>query len=154
MNQGEDDECKELIEEVAEILNRLALAMDLAGARISANVKNGNDLKAALHQYLADYRLNRGRLLQDEHFASVDSYEKTVWTAWETSLASLRKLEESQTDICPVHLLHFMALLDRSNVQDELFRLASFGLEKACSRLAVEVPAWMRGFLTNWEDGE
>jgi hypothetical protein len=155
VNQDEDGECKELIEEVAKNLDRLALAMDLAGARISANVEDGDGfLKVVLRQYLADYWLNRDRPLRDEQFASVSPYETTVWTAWETGLASLRKLGESQTDICLVHLLDFMTLLDRSNVQDELFRLASFGLEKACSRLAVEVPAWMRGLLTNWEDGE
>jgi tetratricopeptide (TPR) repeat protein len=154
MYQDEDGECKELIEEVAKILDRLALAMDLAGARISANVENGNDLKSALRQYLADYRQNRDRLLRDEQFASVGPYKKTVWTAWETSLASLRKLERSQTNIYPVHLLRFITLLDRSNVQDELFRLASIGLEESCSLMGIEVPAWMQGLLAIREDGE
>jgi hypothetical protein len=128
--------------------------MDLAGARISANVENGNDLKSALRQYLADYRQNRDRLLRDEQFASVGPYKKTVWTAWETSLASLRKLERSQTNIYPVHLLRFITLLDRSNVQDELFRLASIGLEESCSLMGIEVPAWMQGLLAIREDGE
>ena len=154
MYQDEDGECKELIKEVAEMLDRLALAMDLAGARISANVEDGDDLRAALRQYLADYRQNRDRLLQDEQFASVGPYKKTVWTAWETSLASLSKFEESQTNIYPVHLLRFMTLLDRANVQDELFRLASLGLDDVCSWLGIEVPAWMQGLLAIREDGE
>jgi hypothetical protein len=77
-HRNEASECRELIEDIAGILDRLALAMDLAGARISANVENGNDLKAALRQYLMDYRQNRDRLLQDEQFASVGPYKKTV----------------------------------------------------------------------------
>ena len=152
--RGENGECKELIEEVTERLDRLALAMDLAGARISTNVEDGNDLRAALRQYLSDYRHNQNTLLQDDEFAHTSQYKKTMWTAWETSLASLRKLEQSQPNIYPIHLLRFMTLLDRSNVQDELFRLARFGLEEACSWLGVEAPAWMQGLLASQENGE
>jgi hypothetical protein len=151
----EGGECRELIEEIAERLDRLALALDLAGARIWTDVDNGNDLEAALRQYyLSDYQHNRNRLLQEEHFDSVGQYKKTVWTAWETSLASLRKLEQSQPNIYPIHLLRFMTLLDWSNVQDELFRMAGLGLERACSWLRVEVSAWMQQLLTRREDGE
>jgi hypothetical protein len=38
-----------------------------------------------------------------------------------------------------------MTLLDRSNVQDELFRLARLGLEESCSELGFEVRPWMQG---------
>jgi hypothetical protein len=85
-------------------------------------------------------------------------YKKTVWTAWETSLASLREVENSQPDTYPVQLLSFVTLLDRANVQDELFRLASLGLKDACNRLDVEVPPWMqvlllsRGEDNEWDD--
>lgn len=47
-----------------------------------------------------------------------------------------------RSDIYPIQLLNFMTLLDRAGVQDELFRLASLGLEESCSRLDVRVPAW------------
>jgi hypothetical protein len=47
-----------------------------------------------------------------------------------------------------------MTLLDRSNVQDELFRLASRGLENVCSKLGVEMPMWMKGLLANLDNGE
>jgi hypothetical protein len=67
-------------------------------------------------------------------------YKKTVWIAWETSLASLREAEDRQAKIYPIQLLRFMILLDRANVQDELFRLASLGLEDVCNGMSVEVP--------------
>jgi tetratricopeptide (TPR) repeat protein len=152
--QDEDDECRELIEEITKLLDRLALALDLAGARIKAHVQPGTNLRAALQQYISDYRHNQNDILRDGEYARAAPYKKTVWTAWETSLASLRKLEQSQPNIYPIHLLHFMTLLDRSNVQDELFRLARLGLDQACLWLSVEAPAWMQGLLANREDGE
>jgi hypothetical protein len=77
-HQDQVDECRELIVDITESLDRLALAMDLARARIRANTEEGNYLKAALCQYLSDYRHNRFRLLQDEQFTSVAPYKKTT----------------------------------------------------------------------------
>lgn len=37
-------------------------------------------------------------------------------------------------------------------MQDELFRLASLGLEEACNQLNVEVPPWMQGLLGRGKD--
>jgi hypothetical protein len=146
------DSCGALVEEITECLDRLALAMDLAGARVRADVENGNDTAIAFRQYIADYRRSQDRLLRDDEFARVSTYKKTVWTAWETSLASLKEVEDSQPDIYSVQLLSFVTLLDRANVQDELFRLASLGLEEACDRLDIEAPAWMQGLLRKKED--
>jgi len=146
------DSCCMLVEEITECLDRLALAIDLAGARVQVDVKNGDDLATALCQYLVDYKRSQGKLLRDEGFAYVSTYKKTVWTAWETSLASLRKVEDSQPDIYPIQLLSFATMLDRANVQDELFRLASPGLEEACRRLDVRTPAWMQGLLGRGDD--
>jgi tetratricopeptide (TPR) repeat protein len=152
------DGCLALVEEITECLDRLALAMDLAGARVRADMENGDELATALQQYIADYKRSKDRLLRDEEFARVSTYKKTVWTAWETSLASLRQVENSQPDICPVQLLSFVTLLDRANVQDELFRLASLGLKDACNRLDADVPPWMQVLLLSkgedngWDD--
>ena len=151
------DDCLALVEEITECLDRLALAMDLAGARVQVDVENGDDLATALRQYLTDYKRRQDELLQDEEFARTSTYKKTVWTAWETSLASLRELEDSQSNVYPVQLLSFVTLLNRTNVQDELFRLASLGLEEACGKLGIEVPVWMQRLLElgdgdRWED--
>jgi hypothetical protein len=141
-----------LVEEITECLDRFALAMGLAGARARADIDNGDEVKVALRQYLNDYRRSQDKLLRDEEFACVSTYKKTVWTAWETSLASLKEVEDRQPDIYPVQLLSFVALLDRANVQDELFRLASLGLEDACNRLNAKVPPWMQGLLGRGKD--
>jgi tetratricopeptide (TPR) repeat protein len=174
-------DCWDLIVEITACLDRLALPMDLAGARISADAKYGRDLDAALRRYLSDYRQNRAKLsvLQDEEFAIAGSYNKTVWTAWETSLSSLRNMEhgqaaihsskssrvlslfrrkkvknEPQSAIYPIKLLSFLTLFNRTNVQDELFRQASLGLDKACHRLKTSVPLWLRKLLAKGDDGE
>lgn len=144
--------CRILVEEITECLDRLALAIDLAGARVQVDVENGDDLATALRRYLTDYRRYQGKLLRDEEFARVSTYKKTVWTAWETSLASLRKVEDSQPDIFPIQLLSFITMLDRANVQDELFRLASLGLQEACGHLDVRTPGWMQGLLGRGDD--
>lgn len=94
------DGCLALVEEITECLDRLALAMDLAGARVQADVETGDDMATALRQYIADYRRSQDRLLRDEEFARVSSYKKTVWTAWETSMASLREVERMCKTSC------------------------------------------------------
>ena len=77
--------------------------MDLTGARLRADVEDGDDLVIALRQYIADYKRSKDMLLRDEEFARISLYKKTVWTAWETSLASLREVEESHTLQLPRH---------------------------------------------------
>ena len=137
----------DLVERVTESLDRLALAMDLAGARISMDTGTCGGLAAALRQYLDDYQHHQDRLLQDTSFVLEKDNEKTAWTALDTSLSSLRAEEQSIPDIYPVQLLAFMTLFDRANVQDELFRLASLGLDEACTQLDDSVPSWLRKLL-------
>lgn len=80
-----------LIEKITECLDRLALPLDLAGARISVHVEDwGGDIATALKQYLDDYQNNQERLLHDTEYANATPYGKTAWTAWETSLSSLK----------------------------------------------------------------
>lgn len=146
------DDYWDLIQEITELLDRLALPMELAGARISVDAETWGDLGTALRQYLSDYQRNQDKLLQDDEFASASPYKKTAWTAWETSLSSLRKTEDARSDIHPIKLLSFLALFDRANVQDELFRLASGGLDKACDHLETTIPTWLRGLLAKDDD--
>jgi hypothetical protein len=97
------DGCLAVAKDITECLDRLALAMDLAGARVRADMEDGDDLATALRQYIADYKRSKDMLLRDEEFARISLYKKTVWTAWETSLASLREVEESHTRHLPRH---------------------------------------------------
>jgi hypothetical protein len=64
--------------------------MDLAGARISMDTGTCGGLAAALRQYLDDYQHHRDRLLQDTSFVLEKDNKKTAWTAFDTSLSSLR----------------------------------------------------------------
>jgi tetratricopeptide (TPR) repeat protein len=137
----------DLVEKITEFLDRLALPLDLAGARISVDAENWGDLTTALKQYFEDYGHNQERLLHDTEYANATPYKKTAWTAWETSLSSLRAKEESHSGIYPVKLLSFLTLFDRTNVQDELFRLASLGLPFAQYGLGAAVPSWLRTLL-------
>jgi tetratricopeptide (TPR) repeat protein len=148
------DDCWALVEEITESLDRLALAIDLAGARVHVDLENGDGLASVLRQYLADYRRSRERLLRDEEFAYTSTYKKTVWTAWETSLASLRKVEDSRTDAYPVRLLSFLTFFDRTSVQDELFRLAGLGWKATCKQLGVSAPTWLQCLLATSTNGQ
>jgi tetratricopeptide (TPR) repeat protein len=137
----------DLVEKITECLDRLALPVDLAGARISVQAEDWGDIASALKQYLDDYHQNQERLLHDTEYANETPYGKTVWTAWETSLSSLRAKEESQLGIYPVQLLAFLTQFDRANVHEELFRLASLGLDEARDQLDTTVPTWLRKLL-------
>jgi tetratricopeptide (TPR) repeat protein len=144
----------DLVEKITECLDRLALPLDLAGARISVDAENWGDLTNALKQYLQDYGRNQEKLLQDTEYANATPYKKTVWTAWATTLFTLKAKEESCADIYPVKLLAFLTLFDRANVQDELFRLASLGLDRACYDLDVTVPPWLQSLLEKDDTNE
>jgi tetratricopeptide (TPR) repeat protein len=143
----------DMIVEITECLDQLALPLDLAGARISVDAENWRDLGTAIRQYLTDYRRNQDKLLEDNEFAMANPYKKTVLTAWETSLSSLRKIEDSQSGIYPIKLLSFLTLFDRTNVQDQLLRQASLGLDEACQSLETGVPPWLRELLAKDDDG-
>ncbi|KAK0776482.1 hypothetical protein LTR38_015492 [Friedmanniomyces endolithicus] len=152
---GWRDECRRLVDELTGSLDRLPPAVRMAVVRIRIDVEDGNDVEAALRQYVADYCHYRDRLLQSEDFTAASSYKKTVWTVWETSLPSLRELENRQCDICPTRLLSFLTflILNCANVQDELFRLASLGLPESCRQLNATTPTWMQALLATGDSG-
>ena len=148
-----EDEWRHLIEDITELLDRMPLAIDLAGARIRSDVENGNDTGDALRQYQRDYSKSRDQLLRDQYFAVSSSYQKTVWTVWETTLLSLRSHTSSHTRIYPIELMSFLTFLDRANIQDDLFDLASLGIDESCRQLHYSIPDWMEALLTKGQDG-
>lgn len=152
---GEGDSCWALIVDITERLDRLALEMDLAGARVRVDTDNGDDAADALRQYISDYQQYQDKLLLDEDFTNASTYKKTVWTACEASLASLKKQEDSRKGVCPIQLLSFMTQLDRANIQDELFGLAkvNFRMEEWSNRLGIKMPLWMQSILGIVADG-
>ncbi|KAK3620987.1 hypothetical protein LTR56_023068 [Elasticomyces elasticus] len=110
-----------VVMQIVDMLDGLALALDLAAARTGADVDNGDKAQDAMQRYNMDFHRYRDRLLRSKEYVKASRYDKTVRTVWEASLASLRGIEEHDPDIRPIELLALLALLDRTNIQTELF---------------------------------
>ncbi|RFN43622.1 protein serac1 [Fusarium flagelliforme] len=108
-------------EEVADKLGHLALAVELAGAYI------GNDAMPAqaLLRYIEDYDEHRDELLRMEHFHGLLPTQKTIWTAWQTTLD---KITTKHGDLQAELLLMVLAQFRGTIIQDEMLRLASLGM--------------------------
>ncbi len=114
---------RKLPEEIVTDLDRLPLAVSLAGAAISDELLLlDNDVEAILQNYLTDLGQHRDRLLRTENSAGLSSYDKTIWTVWSSTFSAI---EKSYPDVPAVQLLTFLTYLDRSFIQHELFRLSA-----------------------------
>jgi Tetratricopeptide repeat/NB-ARC domain len=123
---------------IVERLGYLALAIDLAGARIDENP----DQEEALKRYLDDYDKHQDELLQRADFRGLSMSKKTVWTVWETTLD---KIEDQYPEVRPA--LAFFAHFKKGIIQDELFRLASLGFSAIDGELGqqyVDLPNWLK----------
>jgi hypothetical protein len=139
------DDTKALLETTVECLDKLTLAIDLAGRRIynAARARQGSggsdgeeSLKITLREYLNNLRLHRIELLKDIEFTRTTSYQKTIWTAWEISLDSLRRFERYH----PEPLLYLMTQLNGTCIQADLFRHASSEFRAVCDQLGIKAP--------------
>jgi hypothetical protein len=101
---------KKWASEIVERLDRLA---------------NKRDPRAASERYRLDYDRHQDDLLQQESFYQLSSYQKKVWTVWDTTLEAI---DVRYGKLHVRGLLTFLAHFDRGNIQDEVFRLASLGL--------------------------
>ncbi|KAK3613168.1 hypothetical protein LTR56_028036 [Elasticomyces elasticus] len=90
---------------IVDMLDRLALALDLAAARIGSDVDGGNETHSTMHRYLTDFQRHPDKLLQSKEFVEAAHYDQTVWTVWEASLTSLRSIEDRESFIQPVAFL-------------------------------------------------
>ena len=102
---GGSDEIEALSRRGVDLLDGPPLAIDLAGARIMAEIDNGEDAVVAMHQYFADFWRQQNRLLHSSDFTYSSPDRKTVWTAWETSLTALQKVSNNKTGITHISLL-------------------------------------------------
>ena len=141
-----------LAKEMVTLLDMVALAVDLAVAYIRVEIAGGMAAEAALRQYLSDFQQQRDILLRRSDFTGLNSYRKTMWTVWETTLSSLKKIDETQGGTYSFHLLILLANLDGTNVQRELFRLASLGLQIMEEDLNLKLPSWLQKVLSTEAD--
>ena len=136
-------------------LDNLPLAIDLAGRRIAKTQKEFGSfgtqtgLENAVRNYTSDLRLHRRELLGGAGLPWTPSYQKTIWTVWESSFASLGKLKRYH----PVQLLSLMARLNGTCIQTTLFRMASLSLVEVCQQLDIETPSWLGEMLMLRQDG-
>jgi tetratricopeptide (TPR) repeat protein len=150
-----DDLCDQLVNR----LGCLALAVDLAGAYLTEQLDfhDGKEvLEAVLRQYLVDYDQHQDELLRWEPFYRLSSYEKTVWTVWDTSLAVIDKTSPGSH---ASRVLTFLAHFDQGRMEEEMFRLASAGWPVMADLLRLPeevVPEWLRKMVASkgerWDD--
>ena len=137
-------------DKVSSQLGHLPLAVDLAGAYIANDV----DPQAALRHYLGDYNKHQDYLLRSEHYRGLSPSEKTVWTVWDTTLFRIKTSHPESS-----MFLGLVARFRGSVVQEELFRLASYGMALIKDDFLndnKELPPWLAKLLAiegqKWEN--
>ncbi|OJJ84728.1 uncharacterized protein ASPGLDRAFT_170633 [Aspergillus glaucus CBS 516.65] len=155
-HQPVDQDTKDLCDQVAERLENLPLAVDLAGAYIANALDSQPNPQSALTQYLDYYAKHQNRLLRNSRYNGLSSYGKTVWTVWDTTL---QKIEERYSGRHSKLLLIFLGHFSSGFVQEELFRLASLGFASVQHDIFAgheDFPDWLKEFLTidgdRWDD--
>ncbi|KAM0701541.1 hypothetical protein Q7P35_009792 [Cladosporium inversicolor] len=117
-------------------LHGIALALDLAGARIRDDMDNSpsvdgsdaeGDVVDAIEQYLVDLEDHGKSSLSDPEHNAAKMCKKTIWTVWETVLSSLKRSEQRDpgSSGCTMHLLDLAVILGSTIVHDEIFKAAS-----------------------------
>jgi tetratricopeptide (TPR) repeat protein len=149
-----DEATTKLLESIVRSLDRLPLAVDLAGAGIEADVGYGEDIHKALRSYIRDFRAHQDSLMKRNDFSISTTYGKTVWTAWETSFGSLSTIDDGSGDILPRQLLSFLTSFDCANIQEDLFRLASLGFRAMSPQYGEFQPWWLARILQRGTDDE
>ncbi|KAK3613407.1 hypothetical protein LTR56_027903 [Elasticomyces elasticus] len=116
---------------IVDMLDRLALAFDMAAARSGSDVDGGNETHSAMHRYLTDFQRHQDKLLQSKEFVEAAHYDQTVWS--------------------PVAFLTLLTFLNLANIQTELFRLASGGMRQTCEELNTDLPLLLGKVLAHGE---
>lgn len=104
--------------QIVEELGHLALAVDLAGAYIAYYDGLRENISLYLHEYLA---ISADASLR---WPSVkrDGYENTISSVWETSFEAVTRVNPTSAE-----LLLLLSVLDRTGIEDQLFRSATLG---------------------------
>lgn len=122
-----------LLEELVSELDGIALAIDLASARIRDDMDEKPQAPnahvedcgiAAIEECLEILDERRESLLSDPERNTISAYNKTIWTVWETVLSSMTRSEQSDANVSafPIQLLKFAVVLGPNFVYYEIFR--------------------------------
>lgn len=146
------------LEKLVNHLDGIALALDLAGARIRDDMETTIDLHfestddtavAAIDQYFLDLGVHKRTMLSSLEHSAASSYKKTIWSVWGTVLSSLESSEErdAQASAYPLQLLKLAVALGPTIVHREIFRAASQSFGLVCTTLGINVPLWLESLL-------
>lgn len=146
------------LEKLIDRLDSIALALDLASARIRDDVDNSFGLADAdtegaaidaIEQYLVDLEEHSKSMWSDSEHNAVSEYQKTISSVWETVLSSVESSEKRDSDTrgYTMHLLRLAVILGPTVVHREVFRAASQSLADVCPGFSVDVPQWFKDFL-------
>ena len=105
---------------IVETLGYLALAVSHAGASIRQKI-------CSLEDYLASYTRHRKKLLSRQPVQAGSEYKYTVYTTWEISVESIKKLAQDARDGTAAHaleLLTFFGFCHFDDITEEMFKSA------------------------------
>ena len=117
-NEGQD--LRLLALPIVETLGYLALAVSHAGASIRQKI-------CSLEDYLDSYTRHRKKLLSSQAVQAGSEYKYTVYTTWEISVESIKKLAQNARDRTAAHaleLLTFFGFCHFDDITEEMFKSA------------------------------
>ena len=135
--------------QVIEVLENLPLAIDLARAVI----KNSRHRERAVRRYLDDLRSRKDKTLKKSELRGLNQYQKTLVDVWNISMSAVQTRDPSAAS-----LLKFLSFFDARAIQDELWRLASQGLQELRKNYREDdfgLPEWLDSLLQyedSWKD--
>ena len=108
---SEDEDARALALSIVQTLGYLALAVNHAGASIRQRV-------CSLRNYLDTYMRHRKKLLSSRPVQAGSDYKYTVYTTWEISVESIKKLAEDATNRSATNALEFLTLFGFCHFDD------------------------------------
>ena len=117
---SEDQDLRLLALPIVQTLGYLALAVSHAGASIRQKI-------CSLEDYLDNFTRHRKKVLSSQPVQAGSEYKYTVYTTWEISVESLRKLAKNAKDGTAAHaleLLTFFGFCHFDDITEDLFRSA------------------------------
>ena len=108
---SEDENLRRLAQPIVQTLGYLALAVSHAGASIRQRV-------CSLKDYLDKYTHHRKKLLSSRPVQTGSDYKYTVYTTWEISVDSIKKLAMNATDDIAANALEILTLFGFCHFDD------------------------------------
>ena len=105
---------------IVQTLGYLALAVSQAGASIRQKI-------CSLEDYLDNYTRHRKKLLSSQAVQAGSEYKYTVYTTWEISVESIKKLVKEANDSTAAHaleLLPFLGFCHFDDIAEDIFKSA------------------------------